>query len=103
MVKPHGIKNAVILAGMGSVRNYQVHAVANRNVPSTDVFVRDLTGPADIIGMNGYVLGERVHAHITLSTGDRAFGGHLEPNTNMFTFAVVTLGVLNTDADFEQP
>jgi predicted DNA-binding protein with PD1-like motif len=102
MVKQQGIKNAVILAGMGSVRNYQVHAVANRNFPSTDVFVRDPTGPADIIGMNGYVLGGRVHAHITLSTGDRAFGGHLEPNTNVFTFAVITLGVLKTDADLSR-
>ena len=102
MVKEQGIKNAVILAGMGSVRNYQVHAVANRTFPSTDVFVSDPTAPADIIGMTGYVLDGRLHAHMTLSTGDRAFGGHLEPNTNVFTFAIVTLGVLKTDADLHR-
>jgi len=102
MVKEQGIKNAVVLAGMGSVRNYQVHAVRNRNFPSTDLFVRDPTDPADIIGMNGYILNGRVHAHITLSTGDRAFGGHLEPNTNVFTFALVTLGILAGDADFSR-
>ncbi len=102
MVKEQQIKNAVVLAGMGSVRNYQVHAVKNRAFPSTDLFVRDATEPADIIGMNGYILNGRVHAHITLSTGDRAFGGHLEPNTNVFTFALVTLGVLAGDADFSR-
>jgi hypothetical protein len=32
---------------------------------------------------------------MTLSTPDRAFGGHLEPDTKVFTFAIVTLGVLN--------
>lgn len=101
-VKRLGIKNAVILAGMGSVRNYQVHAVGNRNLPAKDLFVRDPSAPADIIGMNGYVLNGRLHPHITLSTGDHAFGGHLEPGTNVFTFALVTIGVLNTDADLSR-
>jgi predicted DNA-binding protein with PD1-like motif len=36
----------------------------------------------------------RVHAHITLANADKAFGGHLEPDTTVFTFAVVT-GVLD--------
>jgi predicted DNA-binding protein with PD1-like motif len=102
MVKEQKIKNAVILAGIGSVRNYQVHAVKSRTFPSADVFVQDPTAPADIIGMTGYVLDGRIHAHITLSTGDRAFGGHLEPHTNVFTFAIVTLGILNTDADLHR-
>jgi predicted DNA-binding protein with PD1-like motif len=102
MVKEQGIKNAVILAGMGSVRNYQVHAVKNRTFPPTDLFVRDPTSPADIIGMTGYILNGRVHAHISLSTGNHAFGGHLEPNTNVFTFAIVTLGILNTEADLSR-
>jgi predicted DNA-binding protein with PD1-like motif len=100
MVEKQKIKNAVILAAMGSVRNYQVHAVSNRGFPSRDVFVKDPSAPADIISMSGYVLNGRVHPHITLSIGERAFGGHLEPGTNVFTFAVLTLGVFNDDADF---
>jgi predicted DNA-binding protein with PD1-like motif len=102
MVKEQKVKNGVILAGMGSVRNYQVHAVSNRTFPSKDVFVKDPTAPADIVSMNGYVLNGRVHPHITLSTGDHAFGGHLEPGTSVFTFAIVTLGVFNDDADFSR-
>jgi predicted DNA-binding protein with PD1-like motif len=52
--------------------------------------------------MNGYVIDGRVHAHITLADGDRAFGGHLEPDTNVFTFAIVTLGVLREDVDLSR-
>jgi len=47
--------------------------------------------------MNG-----RVHPHITLATADRAFGGHLEPDTTVFTFAVVTLGVLDDSLDLSR-
>ena len=102
MVKEQKIRNAVILSALGSVRNYQVHQVSNRTFPSKDTFVKDPSAPADIIGMNGYVLDGRIHAHITLANGDKAFGGHLEPGTNVFTFAVITLGVVDDNLDLSR-
>jgi predicted DNA-binding protein with PD1-like motif len=100
MVKQNNIKNAVILAGAGSVRNYHVHQVSNRTFPSKNIFVKDPSAPADVISMNGYIINGQVHAHMTMATPDQAFGGHLEPGTNVFTFAIVTLGVMNDTADF---
>jgi predicted DNA-binding protein with PD1-like motif len=102
MVQQEKIRNAVILSGFGSVRNYQVHEVGNRDLPPKDIFVKDATASADIIGMSGFVIGGRVHAHITLANSDRAFGGHLEPDTTVFTFAVVTLGVLDDNVDLSK-
>jgi predicted DNA-binding protein with PD1-like motif len=99
MVREQKIQNAVILAGAGSVRNYHVHSVTNRTFPSKDTFVEDPTAPADLVGMNGYVIDGRVHAHVTLANPDHAFGGHLEPGTNVFTFAIVTLGVFEKGVD----
>ena len=99
MVKQEKISNAIILSGMGSVRGYQVHQVSNRGFPSKNVFVKNPTEPADILGMSGFIANGIVHPHITLATPDKAFGGHLEPGTSVFTFAVVTLGVLQDGAD----
>jgi len=100
MVKQEKIRNAVVLAGAGSVRGYQIHQVSNRYFPSKNMFVKNPTEPADLIGMNGYIIDGKIHAHMTLATPDRAFGGHLEPGTNVFTFAIVTLGVMNDGTDF---
>ena len=102
MVKQQKIRNAVILSALGSVRGYQVHQVSNRTFPSKDTFVANPTAPADIIGMNGYIIDGRIHAHLTLSNPDKAFGGHLEPGTRVFTFAVITLGVLNDGVDISR-
>lgn len=99
MVKQHQIHNAVILAGIGSVRSYHFHTVSNGTFPSKDVFVKNPTAPADIVSMNGYVIDGRVHAHLTLADPDRAFGGHLEAGTSVFTFAVVTVGVFKDGID----
>ena len=98
-VKDQKIQNAVILSGVGSVRNYHVHSVSNRTFPSKNTFTKDATTPADIVSMNGYVLNGKVHAHMTMTDANKAFGGHLEPETNVFTFAIVTLGVLSDGID----
>jgi predicted DNA-binding protein with PD1-like motif len=102
MVQEQKIRNAVILSAIGSVRNYQVHAVSNRTFPSHDTFVQDPTAPADVIGMNGYIINGTIHAHMTLATPERAFGGHLEPGTNVFTFVTVTMGVLSNGVDLSR-
>ena len=101
MVKQEKIRNGVILAGAGSVRGYQVHQVSNRTFPSKNTIVKDPTAPADLIGMNGYIIDGKIHAHMTLANPDKAFGGHLEPGTAVFTFAIVTVGVLNDAVDLK--
>ena len=102
MVKENKISNAVILSGIGSVKGYHYHTVSNGNFPSKNVFVRNPDGPADIAGMNGYVIDGRVHAHITFADPDKAFGGHLEPGTTVFTFAIVTVGVFKDGIDLSR-
>ena len=102
LIEKEGIRNAVILSGVGSVRNYQVHSVSNRDFPSENIFIEDKSTPADIISVNGYVFDGRLHPHITLTDGETAFGGHLEPGTNVFTFAIITLGVFGDDVDMHR-
>ena len=42
MVKQEKIRNAVILAGAGSVRGYHIHQVSNRDFPSKNMLVKIL-------------------------------------------------------------
>jgi len=102
MVKEQKIKNAVILSGIGSLRNYHIHSVSNRTFPSKNIFLKNPTEPADIISVNGYVIDGRIHAHMTLTNGEKAFGGHVEPGNTVFTFAIVTLGILGDNVDLSK-
>lgn len=102
MVRQEKIRNAVILSAAGSVRGYQVHQVSNRTFPSKNTIVKDPSAPADLIGMNGYIINGKIHAHVTLANPDKAFGGHLEPGTTVFTFAIVTIGVLSDGVDLSR-
>jgi predicted DNA-binding protein with PD1-like motif len=93
-VAEKGIKNAVILSGAGSLTRYRVHVVDNVTFPPREAFP-EAEGPQDLIAVTGYVIDGRVHAHITFANREKAMGGHLEPGTKVFTFAIVTLGVLD--------
>jgi predicted DNA-binding protein with PD1-like motif len=102
MVKENKIRNGVILAGIGAVRGWEVHQVSNRTMPSKNMYEKNPTAPADIAGMNGYIMNGKVHAHITLANPEKAFGGHLEPGTEVFNFAIVTVGVLPDSLDLSK-
>jgi predicted DNA-binding protein with PD1-like motif len=101
IVKEQHIKNGVILSAAGSLRGYEIHTVSNRDMPSEDTFVKNPTQPADLVSMNGYVINGRIHAHMTIATPDRVIAGHVEEGNEVFTFAIVTIGVMN-DANFDK-
>ncbi|MBZ5561898.1 MAG: DNA-binding protein [Acidobacteriia bacterium] len=88
------IRNAVILSGAGSLVSYHVHVVSNTTLPATEAFFKG-EGPFDLVTANGYIIEGRVHCHITFSNPEKSLGGHLEPGTRVFTFAIITLGVLD--------
>ena len=99
-VKTRDIKNAAILAGIGSVTDYHFHVVSDKNLPPAQEFAK-ASVPKDLISVQGYVVNQRVHAHIALSDENSVIGGHLEPGTKALTFVIVTIGVLPDDLDIE--
>ena len=89
-VEQEGIKDGVILGGLGSINSYHVHIVETPNLPPHDVFIKG-DGPYDILSLNGVILHGRIHAHITFSNTEKAMGGHLEEGCRTLSFGVVTL------------
>jgi len=92
----HGIKNAVILCGIGSARSHHFHVVGTRENPPRNDFVKGEQA-SDIAGISGYIINGRVHAHIIHSDTEKAFGGHLHEGVEALTFAVITLAEVDYD------
>jgi predicted DNA-binding protein with PD1-like motif len=104
-VEREGIRNAAILSGVGSLTSYHVHVVGNTAYPVKNVYFK-AEGPQDLLNVNGYVIDGRIHAHIVFADEKKGLGGHLEPGTTVYTFAVITMGVLQDGASlarFDDP
>lgn len=95
-VKEHDIKNAVILAGVGSVISHHFHVVASTTNPPKEYFSKG-DAAADIVNINGMVINGRVHAHITFSNEKVAYGGHLELGCEVLTFSVIVMAEMDTN------
>jgi predicted DNA-binding protein with PD1-like motif len=102
IVKEKNIKNAVILSGIGALRNYALHHVSNRTLPNKVMIEKDPSMSADIAGMNGYVINGKIHAHMTLAVEGKALAGHLDPGNKVFIYAIVTIGVLPDSLDMSK-
>jgi len=100
-VEKETIKNAVILSGIGSLVSYHIHVVDNNTFPTENVFIRNET-PVDLTSVNGYIFDGRVHAHINVSDERLALGGHLELGCEVFTFAIITLGICDDEFNLDR-
>jgi predicted DNA-binding protein with PD1-like motif len=95
VVQEQHIENGIILSAIGSLRGYEVHQVTNRDLPTQDTFEKNPSQPADLVSMNGYVINGRIHAHMTLAMPGRVVAGHVEESNEVYTYAIVTIGVMN--------
>lgn len=91
-----GITDGVIAAAVGSTTAAHVHVVESTNLPPGNAYFKH-DGPYDLVHMQGYVMGGRVHAHVSFARAEdgAVIGGHLEDGCPVLTFCIVT--VLETD------
>lgn len=93
------IQQAIVLGGYGTLANYHLHWVTHNRLPVENSFLRG-EGGIEILSMNGLVVNGSPHIHISLSTPQGAFGGHLEPGCKAYVvceifFAEVAGGLLS--------
>jgi hypothetical protein len=102
LIQDEKISNAVILSGLGSLTSTHYHVVSNRSFPSKNIFIENPAASVDIVSVNGMVLNGKIHCHLSYADADKSYGGHLEAGNKVFTFAVVTLGVLPASLDMKR-
>ena len=72
------LNQAVVMGGYGTLAAHHLHWVTHNRIPAENVFGKG-EGGIEILSMNGLVVDGEPHIHITLSTPEGAYGGHLEP------------------------
>jgi predicted DNA-binding protein with PD1-like motif len=97
-IEERHIRNGVILSGIGSVTDYHYHVVSDKNLPPAEEDPQ-ASVPMDLTSVQGYILGGRIHAHMTLADENSVVGGHVEPGTKALTFMIFTIGVLPESLD----
>ncbi|MHC4717378.1 MAG: PPC domain-containing DNA-binding protein [Planctomycetota bacterium] len=85
-----GVRQAVVVGGYGTLAAHHLHWVTHNRLPAENTFGKG-AGGIEILSMNGLVVEGAPHIHVTLSTPDGAYGGHLEPGCVTYVLCEVFL------------
>jgi len=85
-----GIKNGVVLSGIGSMRKAGIHFISSISDLPADQFLT-IEDPIEMASLQGLILDGQPHFHVVLSDLKRAYAGHLEPGCEVQYLAEITI------------
>ena len=89
-VAEHDVRQAIVAGGYGTLAAHHLHWVRHNRLPAENAYGRG-EGGIEILAMNGLVVDGEPHVHITLSTPEGAYGGHLEEGCIAYVLCEVFL------------
>lgn len=86
-----GIKNGVVISGIGTLKRCHLHYVADTAFPPTNEFYT-IEAPLELNSLSGIIANGEPHLHLTVSQGDeKVYGGHLEEGSEVLYLAEVAI------------
>lgn len=85
------IQNGVILSGFGTLEYASFFGVQSTEYPPPDFYRWRKKEGYEITNFTGVIANYQVHSHLTISTEDKAVGGHMEKGCKVLTLAEVVI------------
>jgi len=82
------IRQAIVLGGYGTLAAHCLHWVTHNRIPTENV-IASADGGIEILGMSGLVVDGEPHIHVTLSTRQGAYGGHMEEGCKAYVICEI--------------
>jgi uncharacterized protein len=87
-LKKTGLQQAIVMGGYGTLAAHSLHWVTHNRIPTENTFARG-EGGIEILGMSGMVVDGQPHIHVTLSTQQGAYGGHMEQGCRAYVICEI--------------
>ena len=89
-----GIKNAIVMSAIGSLKKAVFHRVTGFEKSPVDEFVT-LEKPIELASLQGIVVDGEPHFHMVISDLEKTYTGHLEEDTTVVYLSEITLAEIN--------
>ncbi|HEX7587799.1 MAG TPA: PPC domain-containing DNA-binding protein [Anaerolineae bacterium] len=87
-LKKTGLEQAIVMGGCGTLAAHSLHWVTHNRITTENAFARG-EGGIEILGMSGMVVEGQPHIHVTLSTQQGAYGGHMEQGCKAYVICEI--------------
>jgi len=102
-IKKHDIRNGIVLSGIGTFKRCRLHYITTTDLPPLDSILV-LEKPLELNSINGIIADGEPHLHIGVTGKEgEAYGGHLEPGSELAYLAEITILKCNAHALVRRP
>jgi len=94
-IERRGIRNGVVISGIGTLKTAHMHYIKDTEFPPTNEFFR-LEEPLELVSLSGIIADGEPHLHVAVSRGqDQVWSGHLEGESEVAYLAEIAILVCN--------
>jgi predicted DNA-binding protein with PD1-like motif len=91
VIKQYNIQNGIVISGIGTFKTCRMHYITTTEIPAADA-IYTLEKPQELNSISGIIANGEPHLHISVSSGENeAYGGHLEPGSELAYLAEITI------------
>jgi predicted DNA-binding protein with PD1-like motif len=87
------IHTGIVLSGIGTLYEAQLHHITHTGFPPQNRFVT-YQGPIELLSIDGLIADFTPHLHTCISIKDQTYMGHLEPGCLVLYLAEIAIGRL---------
>ena len=90
-IREAGIKNAVVVSGIGTLDYCVLHMVMTTGYPPVEHFERWDDKPLEVSALSGLIADGKPHLHMVVSDHKVAFSGHVEPGCRILYLGEIVI------------
>jgi len=93
VARERGIHTGVVLSGIGTLYEAQLHYITHTGFPPKNEFVTH-EGPIELLSIDGIIADFVPHLHTCISIKDQTYMGHMEPGCRVLYLAEIAIARL---------
>jgi hypothetical protein len=91
LIVKEGIKDAVVVSGIGTLDRCILHMVMTTGYPPVEHFERWEDKPLELASIDGIIADGKPHLHAVVSDREKAYAGHLENGCRVLYLAEIVI------------
>jgi hypothetical protein len=91
LIVKEGIKDAVVVSGIGTLDRCTLHMVMTTGYPPVEHFERWEDKPLELASIDGIIADGKPHLHAVVSDREKAYAGHLENGCRVLYLAEIVI------------
>lgn len=91
LIKKEGIKDAVVVSGIGSLDQCVIHMVTGTEVPYPEYYKQWSDQPLELASLSGLIIDGQPHLHTVISDTVSACAGHMEKGCRILCLGEIVI------------